>query len=115
MRSASRFCAAALIFLMAGLAAAAEPAVKPLKALLVLGGCCHDYETQMDLLSQGISERAHVEVTITYDPDTTNAHLNPVYEKAGWASGYDVVIHDECSSNVKDLTVIDRILEPHRQ
>jgi type 1 glutamine amidotransferase len=115
MSFVSRLCTAALVFLMSGLAAGAEPAVKPLKALLVLGGCCHDYKTQMDLLSQGISERAHVAVSIAYDPDTTTAHINPVYEKAGWAAGYDVVIHDECSSAIKDLTVIDRILEPHRQ
>jgi type 1 glutamine amidotransferase len=40
--------------------------------------------------------------------------LNPVYEKPDWAAGFDVVIHDECSSNVKDLAIIDRILAPHR-
>src|SRR5688572_2374493 len=80
---------------------------KPLKALLVLGGCCHDYAKQKDILVKGLAERAHVEVTVAYDPDKTNAHLNPVYEKADWAAGYDVIIHDECSSNVKDLAVID--------
>lgn len=89
--------------------------VKPLKALLVLGGCCHDYNTQKDLLAKGISERAHVEVVIAYDKDTTTKHMNPVYEKADWAEGFDVIIHDECSSDVKDLAIIDRILEPHRQ
>ncbi|MCA9013521.1 MAG: ThuA domain-containing protein [Planctomycetaceae bacterium] len=89
--------------------------VKPVKALLVLGGCCHDYNTQKDLLAKGIAARAHVEVTIAYDPDTTTSHLNPVYENADWAKGFDVVIHDECSSDVKDLAIIDRILEPHRQ
>lgn len=89
--------------------------VKSLRALLVLGGCCHDYNTQKDLLAKGISERAHVEVVIAYDKDTTTSHLNPVYEKADWAEGFDVIIHDECSSDVKDLAIIDRILEPHRQ
>jgi type 1 glutamine amidotransferase len=89
--------------------------VKPVKALLVVGGCCHDYNTQKDLLAKGIAARAHVEVTIAYDPDTTTSHLNPVYENADWAKGFDVVIHDECSSDVKDLAIIDRILEPHRQ
>jgi type 1 glutamine amidotransferase len=88
--------------------------VKPLKALLVIGGCCHDYAAQKELLAKGIAARAHVEVTIAYDPDRTTEHLNPVYEKADWAAGYDVVIHDECSSNVKDKAVIDRILAPHR-
>jgi len=95
-------------------ARAAEP-VKPLKALLVIGGCCHDYKAQKDILTQGIAARAHVEVSIAYDTDTTTSHLNPVYEKANWADGFDVVIHDECSSNVKDLAVIDRILSPHRK
>jgi len=93
---------------------AAEPS-RPLRALLVLGGCCHDYKTQQQILSQGISARAHVEVVIAYDPDTTTRHLNPVYEQPHWAEGYDIVIHDECTADVKDPGIIDRILEPHRQ
>jgi type 1 glutamine amidotransferase len=94
---------------------AQETAVKPIKALLVLGGCCHDYKTQQDILSKGLTARARAEITIAYDPDTTNTHLNPVYERSDWASGYDVIIHDECSSQVKDPAIIDRILEPHRR
>jgi type 1 glutamine amidotransferase len=94
---------------------AQESAVKPIKALLVLGGCCHDYKTQQDILSKGLAARARAEITIAYDPDTTNTHLNPVYERSDWASGYDVIIHDECSSQVKDPAIIDRILEPHRR
>jgi type 1 glutamine amidotransferase len=112
--------AVSLISLTVGLSrdAAADEAdakVKPVRALLVLGGCCHDYKAQMDLLAKGISERAHVEVVIALDKDTSTAHLNPVYEKANWAEGFDVIIHDECSSDVKDLAIIDRILDPHRQ
>ncbi|HEX4149013.1 MAG TPA: ThuA domain-containing protein, partial [Pirellulales bacterium] len=34
---------------------------------------------------------------------------------ADWAKGFDVVIHDECTADVKDLDVINRVLEPHRQ
>src|SRR4051812_23158120 len=83
-------------------ASAQQPGAKPIKALLVLGGCCHDYKEQQTILKKGIAERAAVEVTIAYDPDTTNMHLNPVYENPNWASDYDVIIHDECSSNVKD-------------
>lgn len=96
-------------------AQATEPAVKPLRALLVLGGCCHDYNTQQHLLSEGISARAHVDVVIAYDPDTGTRHLNPIYENPDWAKGYDVIIHDECTADVKDLELINRILEPHRQ
>ncbi len=94
---------------------AADSKVKPLRALLVLGGCCHDYAVQKELLSKGISERANVQVTIAHDPDKTTQHLNPIYESPTWADGFDVIIHDECSADVKDLAVIDRILEPHRK
>jgi type 1 glutamine amidotransferase len=87
---------------------------KPIRALLVLGGCCHDYAKQKDILTKGISARANVQWVIAYDPDTGTKHLNPVYEKPDWAKGFDVVVHDECCSDVKDLTVIDRILEPHQ-
>jgi type 1 glutamine amidotransferase len=93
----------------------ADQQVKPLRALLVVGGCCHEYDKQKDILKKGISNRANVEVTIAYDPDTGTKHLNPVYEKPDWAKGFDVIIHDECCSDVKDLDVINRILEPHRQ
>jgi type 1 glutamine amidotransferase len=105
-----------LFVIVAGLAhsaVAAEP-VQPLKALLVLGGCCHDYAAQSETLAKGIAARAHVEVTVAYDPDRGTTHLNPVYEKPDWAKGFDVVIHDECTSDVKDLAIIERILEPHR-
>ncbi|MEZ6137314.1 MAG: ThuA domain-containing protein [Pirellulaceae bacterium] len=83
--------------------------------MLVLGGCCHDYKVQQKLLSEGISKRAHVEVVVAFDPDTSTSHLNPIYESADWAKGFDVVIHDECSAKITDLAVIGRILEPHRQ
>lgn len=89
-------------------------APKPIKALLVLGGCCHDYKKQKDILAKGISARANVEVEISYDPDTGTKHLNPVYEKPDWSKGFDVIIHDECSADVKDKAIVERILQPHR-
>ena len=92
----------------------AEDADRPIRALLVAGGCCHDYAKQKDIITKGISARANVEWTLSYDPDTGTKHLNPVYENDDWAKGYDVVVHDECSADVKDLKVIDRILKPHR-
>lgn len=87
---------------------------KPIRALLVAGGCCHDYEHQKDILTKGISERAKVEWTIAYDPDRTTHHLNPVYENADWAKNFDIIVHDECSADIKDLQIIDRILKPHK-
>jgi hypothetical protein len=114
MKLANRWAMFFALMIVMTLPRAEVAAVEPIKALLVLGGCCHDYKVQQEILVKGIAERAAVEVSIAYDPDTTNMHLNPVYEKADWAAGYDVIIHDECSSNIKDPAVIDRILGPHR-
>jgi type 1 glutamine amidotransferase len=92
-----------------------KPDVKPIRALLVIGGCCHEYGKQKDILTKGISARANVEWTVAYDPDTGVKHLNPVYAKADWAKDFDVIVHDECSPDVKDLEVINGILKPHRE
>lgn len=88
---------------------------RPIRALLVLGGCCHDYAKQKDILTKGISERANVQWTIAYDPDTGTKHKNPVYDNPNWAKNFDVVVHDECTSGVVDLKVIDGILKPHQE
>ena len=100
-------------FAQARVAQGAKPD-QPIRALLIAGGCCHDYAHQKDLITKGISARANVEWTIAYDPNSSTGHLNPIYDKKDWAKGYDVVVHDECSADVKDLKIIDRILKPHR-
>jgi type 1 glutamine amidotransferase len=88
---------------------------KPIRALLVVGGCCHDYEKQKDILTKGLSARANVQWKIAYDADKTTRHKNPVYDNPDWAKGFDVVVHNECSADVRDPKVIDGILKPHRE
>jgi type 1 glutamine amidotransferase len=95
--------------------AVAQDQPKPIRALLVIGGCCHDYAKQKKILTEGISARANVQWSISYDPDDGTKHLNPVYINGEWAKNFDVVVHDECCSDVKDKDLINRILEPHRQ
>ncbi len=92
----------------------AEDEPKPIRALLVIGGCCHDYSKQKDIITKGVSARANVQWVIAYDTDTGTKHLNPVYENEDWYKGFDVVVHDECCSDVKDTKIIERILKPHR-
>src|SRR6266567_1691838 len=90
-------------------------AEKPIRALLVCGGCCHEYAKQKDILAKGISQRANVQWAISFDPDKGTTHLNPVYESADWAKNFDVIVHDECSADVKDLAAIENILKPHKE
>lgn len=102
-----------LICLASNSLLAAEPP-KPLKVLLVTGGCCHDYDVQKELISKGLEQRAHFDVTVVRQGgSSTNAKI-PLYESADWSRGFDVVIHDECFADVKDQAWVDNILKPHK-
>ena len=113
--------AGALVILVAAVvgtsrteSAAVADDTKPIRALLVIGGCCHDYKSQKDILTKGVSARANVQWAISYDKDTGIKHMNPVYASADWAKGFDVVVHDECCSDVKDSETVTRVLKPHK-
>jgi putative membrane-bound dehydrogenase-like protein len=108
-----KFCLS--IALIAPAAARAADEVKPIKALLVTGGCCHDYEAQKKILSEGISARAHVEWTIVLQGGTATNSKIPLYEDPDWAKGYDVVVHNECFADIPDPAWTERVLKPHRE
>jgi uncharacterized protein len=100
-----------LIFSISLLSAADKPA--PLKVLMVTGGGFHDYDAQRKILSEGITARANVEFTIVQE-GTTREHRMSIYEKADWAKGYDVVLHNECFGMVTDQAFVERVAAPHR-
>ena len=87
---------------------------KPLKALLVAGGCCHDYEGQHLALYKGIQARANVQVDVVWTNDKSVNPPLPLYDNPNWADGYDVIIHDECAAGNKDLKVMKHILDAHQ-
>jgi len=91
---------------------AASP--KPLRALLIAGGCCHDYAKQQEILSKGIQSRANVQVDVIWSDEKGTAPNFPHYQKDDWAAGYDVIIHDECAADVKDKAIVQRILDTHK-
>jgi type 1 glutamine amidotransferase len=90
------------------------PAVKPLKVLLVTGGCCHDYLHQKDILKAGLEARANVIVDQMHSDDNTVNCRFEKYNSPNWADGYDLVIHDECAADVKDVDYVNNILAPHK-
>src|SRR6185437_13528089 len=87
---------------------------KPLKALLITGGCCHDYENQRFILKAGIEAWANVIVDIIYVKDGSTHPALPIYGNPDYAKGYDVVIHDECAADVSDPKIIQDVLKPHQ-
>lgn len=89
-------------------------AAEPLRALVIAGGCCHDYGTQKDILKEGLEKRVNVKVDVVYTDDRSTKARFDIYEKADWAKGYDVIIHDECSADVKDMPYVQNILNAHK-
>jgi type 1 glutamine amidotransferase len=87
---------------------------KPLKALLVIGGCCHEYAKQKEILKAGLEERANLAVDISYTDDKGTKYQFPIYQSKDWAKGYDVVIHDECTADVKDVPFVENIVNAHK-
>ena len=95
-------------------AAFGQETAKPLKALLITGGCCHDYAHQKDILKKGIEARANVIVDVIYVADSNTRPALPIYGHPDYANGYDVVIHDECAADINDTNVIQGVLQPHQ-
>lgn len=92
----------------------AAPSPKPLRVLLVTGGCCHDYAKQKDILKIGLEARANVVVDELYTPDGSTRPPLAILGNPDYAKGYDLVIHDECAADVSDPALIEGVLKPHR-
>jgi hypothetical protein len=108
MLSASAF----LIALASPLQAKQSP--KPLKVLLITGGCCHSYATQKNIIKKGLETRANVVVDQVHTDDSSNNPPLSIYRNPNYAKGYDVVVHDECAAGMADLSIINGVLAPHR-
>ena len=85
----------------------------PLKALLITGGCCHDYKAQKDILKEGLEKRLNIEVTQMHTDNGSTKPDLPLYGNPNYADGYDIVIHDECAADINDAEVIKGVLKPH--
>jgi type 1 glutamine amidotransferase len=107
IRSALMF---AVVFSLATVASAAGP----IKALLITGGCCHDYGGQKEILTKGISARANVEWTVIHEGGKGTKHQVSIYKDKDWAKKYDIVVHNECFAGERDLEHIKVITEGHK-
>ena len=87
---------------------------KPLRVLIVAGGCCHDYATQTQILKDGIESRLNSVVDIAINPDKTTKATFPIYASDDWAKDFDVILHDECSADVTERPYVSRIIKAHR-
>lgn len=101
-----------LVLLTATLGHAAGAA--KIRALLITGGCCHDYPTQTRLLTEAVAQVAQVDWTIVNEGGTGTSAMIPLYDRPDWAKPYDVVVHNECFANTTDDAYIRKITGAHK-
>jgi type 1 glutamine amidotransferase len=87
---------------------------KPLKALIITGGCCHNYKFQSEALTSAIKKVADADVTVVNEGGTgTRAEID-LYKNADWAKPYDVIIHNECFADTDNENYIRSITDAHK-
>jgi type 1 glutamine amidotransferase len=85
---------------------------KPLKGLIITGGCCHDYKNQKNIVSEGISKRVPVkwEVYFEMNQQKSKEHLS----EKGWADDCDFIVWNHCFAHEKDAKFIDSLAAIHK-
>ena len=83
----------------------------PINALLITGGCCHDYNFQKRELTTGISKFAEVDWTIVHEGGDARDFQSKLFESPNWAAEYDVVVHNQCLANTKMPNIFRRLFQ----
>lgn len=87
---------------------------KPLRLLLVTGGCCHNYAFQMQALTNAMAKVAVVDWKIVKDGGNGTRAEIPLYDDPNWAKGFDAVIHNECFADTTNTNYIRKITSAHK-
>ena len=85
-----------------------------INALIVSGGCCHDYPGEARILMDAVNRALPVDWTAVVQGGSGTRGSMPVYGSADWAKGFDIVIHNECLADVDDPAYIRKITAAHR-
>ena len=100
--------------LFVGCAKKSAESPKPLRVLVVAGGCCHDYANQKEFLKKGIEARVNATVEVAYDPTKSTKPLFELFKNPDWGKNYDVVVHDECAADITDQAYVANIVNAHK-
>jgi uncharacterized protein len=104
----------AAVLLAAGCHSSSSASRRPLRALLVTGGCCHNYKLQSESLTNAVAQLVPVEWTVVNEGGNGTRAQISLYDNPDWAKGYDVVVHNECFADTVDADYIRRITSAHR-
>jgi len=87
---------------------------KPLRALLITGGCCHNYPLQTQQLTNALAKLATVDWTVVMEGGNGTRGEISLYDNPDWAKGSDVVVHNECFADTTNQVYIRKITAAHK-
>ena len=96
-----------LLFALISISASA----KGWKALMVTGGCCHDYKKQKVIISEALKKSDDVTTDIIHERNMNE--MKNALSKKDWHKGYDFVIYNMCHAHEKDAAFIDSVTKVH--
>ncbi len=68
--------------------------VKQIKAVMYVGGCCHDYKVMPLTLAKKITELVNVKIVVK--PMKTAEEMAAAFADPKFGQGYDIIIYDIC-------------------
>ena len=83
------------------------------KALMIAGGCCHDYANQKDIIPDILQKNGLDFDWTSVVESKSRDHKNSVYESPDWIDGYNLVVHNECYGGIKDDAFVEAIAKAH--
>lgn len=87
-----------------------------IRALLITGGCCHDYPFQTKAMQLAAAERGvKIEWTVVNEGGNGTKAQIDLYKNPSWSEGFDVVIHNECFAGTTDEDYIRSITKSHKE
>lgn len=113
MRLATILIGLFLVFGPVRAATAAEPSTPKIRALMVCGGCCHDYQNQKRIVSNALSDHVgDIKWTILEYSSKRDVKAD-VYKQKDWIKEFDIVIHNECFGGITDGEFVQSIVDAH--
>jgi len=92
---------------------AADNFQNPIRALLITGGCCHDYKFQTESMQKALAAHAQVDWTVIHQGGNGTQAQIDLYNNPDWAKPFDVIVHNECFADTTDATYIRSITQAH--
>ena len=87
---------------------------KRLRALVISGGCCHDYSAQNKILINNVDKALPVDWTVLIEGGRGTKGRVALYDTPDWSKGFDIVVHNECYADNSDPKLIRQIAAGHK-